>query len=153
MNQRRLRRCPVSVLLAPPNQRDKDRREGEPSIGEPVLIANRVFLVRDLRHDTIADKSLESLGQDGTCDAQIITEVVKATYSSECCPHDQNRPAISNDPEGSVDCFGSVPCGHVLIVGQRPRVLFQNSLGVLFGPWTKCLWLRRVVVTLNSTID
>lgn len=110
MNEDDLGATVCKVVFAPLDEGDKGGRQRNPGWSEAVLVARRVFLVTLLGHDVAGHQSLESFGEDGASDAQVVGEVVEPADTAKRSPDDQDAPPIAHQFEralegGVVGCF------------------------------------------------
>ncbi len=89
----------VDVAVAPLQQRDDHRPKVDALLGEAVLIANRVLLVRHLAEDSLLDQQVEAVRQHVACGSGPALEVLEAPSPHERVADDQQRPALPDHLE------------------------------------------------------
>jgi hypothetical protein len=69
-------------------------------VGEPVLMANRLVLVRLGPHQAGLDERLETCGEGVSGDAEALDELVEATQPLEGVSQDEDCPGVTDDVDG-----------------------------------------------------
>jgi len=92
------------VLVAPGDQRPERRPQSSALVSEDVLVTTAGS--RASRQHVLGDQESESFAQDGFRDAQVSLEIAEPPDAVEGVTHDQQRPTLADDFEGSRDRAG-----------------------------------------------
>ena len=93
-----------SVIIGRPtvSPRQKDHEgwdEVSTLLGEHVVVADRMVLVRTALKYTVFDQRLETLGEDLARDAEVALDVVESPQAHRDSRDDEGRPPLADDVE------------------------------------------------------